>query len=81
MSISDEIYLSRDNTRAQITEKAKEYLELENVDLTKTSFLTFVIDILSTLTSNLMFYQSNVYKEFFLTQHNFLKVFTILVPS
>ena len=68
MSLSDEIYASRDQIRLQIAELVKEYLELENVDLTKTSFLTYVIDVLSTLTANMMFYQSSVYKEFFLTQ-------------
>lgn len=67
-SISRDIFNSRDKTREQIIQFAKEYLELENIDLTKSSFLTFIIDIMSTLTSNIMFYQTNIYKEFFLTQ-------------
>lgn len=67
-SISSQIYLSRDSIRQQITDYVKTYLELENVDLTKSSFLSFLIDIISTLTGNLMFYQISTYKEFFLTK-------------
>lgn len=65
---SSQIYLSRDQIRQQITTYLSEYLELENVDLTKSSFLSFIINILSTLTSNLLFYETSTYKEFFLTQ-------------
>jgi|ADurb_Leu_03_Slu_FD_contig_121_114291_length_11920_multi_3_in_0_out_0_4 hypothetical protein len=66
-TISDQIYLSRDQIVNQITEFAKQYLELENIVLTKSSFLSFVINTLSTLTSNLLFYETSVYREFFLT--------------
>jgi hypothetical protein len=41
---------------------------MENVDLTKSSFLSYLIDVLSVLTSNLMFYQISTYREFFLTK-------------
>ena len=41
-TISDQIYLSRDQIVNQITEFAKQYLELENIVLTKSSFLSFV---------------------------------------
>lgn len=67
-SLSNQIYISRDQLRNQIIEYIKYYLELENVDLTKSSFLTFIIDTISTLTSNLLFYEISTYKEFFLTQ-------------
>ena len=67
-SISDQIFLSRDAIRDQIIEYTKTYLELENVDLTKPSFLTYLINILSTLTSNILFYQLSTHKEFFLTE-------------
>jgi len=67
-SISDQIYLSRDQIRNQIIEYLKTYLELENVDLTKSSFLSFIVNILSTLTGNLLFYQLSAYREFFLTK-------------
>jgi len=66
-TISNQIYLSRDQIRNQIIEFMQYYLELENVDLAKSSFLSFIIDILSTLTSNLLFYETSVYREFFLT--------------
>ncbi len=65
--ISQDIYLSRDSIRKQISDLTKQYLDLQNVDLTQSSFLSYIIDVLSTLTSNLLFYQTNVYKEFFLT--------------
>jgi hypothetical protein len=66
--LSSQIYLSRDSIREQISTLTKEYLELENVDLTKSSFLTFLIDTVSTLTGNLLFYQLSTYREFFLTK-------------
>ena len=66
--VSSQVYTSRDRIRNEIIDKVKEYLELENVDLTKSSFLSFVIEILSTNTSNLMFYQISAYREFFLTK-------------
>jgi len=67
-SISEDIYLSRDEIRLQIIEYMKTYMELENIDLTKSSFLSFLINTLSTLTSNLLFYETSVYREFFLTK-------------
>lgn len=67
-TLSSQIYLSRDSIRQQISDRAKVYLELENVDLTKSSFLSFMIDTVSTLTANLLFYQLSAYREFFLTK-------------
>jgi hypothetical protein len=67
-TLSSQIYLSRDSIRVQISNRAKTYLELENVDLAKSSFLSFMIDTLSTLTSNLLFYQLSSYREFFLVR-------------
>ena len=66
--LSSQIYLSRDSIREQISSEVKNYLELNNVDLTKSSFLTFLIDTVSTLTGNLLFYQLSTYREFFLTR-------------
>jgi hypothetical protein len=66
-TLSNQIYLSRDNIRNQIIEYMQYYLELENVDLVKSSFLSFMIDTLATLTTNVLFYASSTYKEFFLT--------------
>lgn len=67
-SLSKELYLARDEIRVQLTDYMKQYMELEGVDLTKTSLLSYIVDIMSTLTSNILFYQTNIYKEFFLTQ-------------
>ena len=67
-SLSSQIYLSRDSIREQIAAQVQAYLELENVDLTKSSFLSFMIDTVSTLTGNLLFYQISAYSEFFLTK-------------
>ena len=65
---SQQINLSKDKIRQDLIENfIKEYLELENVDLTQSSYLSFLVDVFSTLTSNLLFYQSSVYREFFLT--------------
>ena len=66
-SISNQIYLSRDNIRTQIIEYLQTYLDLKNVDLLKSSYLSFIVNILATLTSNLMFYEISTYREFFLT--------------
>jgi hypothetical protein len=65
---SQEVYKSRDQIRSQITTFLQTYLELENVDLTKSSFLAFMVEVLSTITSNVLFYQISTYKEFFLTK-------------
>lgn len=66
-SISNQVYLSRNEIRNQIISYLQSYLELENVDLTKSSFLSFIVDILAALTSNIMFYQISAYREFFMT--------------
>jgi len=65
---SEAVYKSRDQIRSQIITFLQTYLELENVDLTKSSFLSFMVEILSTITSNVLFYQISTYKEFFLTK-------------
>jgi hypothetical protein len=67
-TISSAVYSSREENRNMIIEQLKKYLELENVDLTKSSFLSFIVEALGTITSNLMFYQTSVYREFFLTK-------------
>lgn len=66
--LSEQIYLSRDSIREMISNEVKNYLELENVDLLKSSFLSFIVDTVSTLTGNLLFYQLSTYREFFLTK-------------
>ena len=67
-TVSSQVYKSRDQIRNQLITLLKQYLELENVDLTKSSFLSFIVDALSVLTSNTIFYQLSAYREFFLTK-------------
>ncbi len=66
--LTNNVRISRDEIRNQIIAYMEDYLELENIDLTKSSFLSFMVNVISTLTSNLMFYQTSIYKEFFLTK-------------
>ena len=66
--LSEAINLSRDETRQQVIDLLQHYLELENVDLTKSSFLSYIIEVMSTMISNVLFYQISTYREFFLTQ-------------
>jgi len=65
---SSKVWASREENKNLIIAELKKYLELDNVDLTKSSFLSFVVEALATLTSNLMFYQTSVYREFFMTK-------------
>jgi len=67
-TLSEAINLSRDETRQQVINLLQHYLELENVDLTKSSFLSYIIEVMSTMISNVLFYQISTYWEFFLTQ-------------
>ena len=62
------IYSSRDRIRQQIIDYMKDYLELEGLDLAKTSYLSYIINILSILTANILYYSSSIYREFFLTK-------------
>jgi hypothetical protein len=61
-----EIYSSRDRIRNQLIEHAKNYLKLENFDFNQTSFMSYLIDIISILTANLMYYNTSIYREQFL---------------
>jgi len=63
-----DILTSREGIRNQMITYAKSYLELENVDLYKTSFLSYVINVLSILSANQMYYTASTYREFFLTE-------------
>lgn len=63
-----EIFSSRDNIRNQLIEYTKSYLELENLTLSSTDYLSYLINILSVLTANLMYYSSSTYREMFLTK-------------
>ncbi len=67
-SPSIEILTSRDGIRNQLVDYAKSYLELENVDLYYTSFLSYIINVLSVLSASQLYYTSTIYREFFLTE-------------
>jgi len=68
ISVSSQVYKSKDQTTLKIIELLAQYMELSEVDLTKSSFLAFVVEALSTLTTNNLFYQISSYREFFLTK-------------
>lgn len=65
---SVEIFSSRDKIRDQVIKYTKEYLELEGLDLSKTSYLSFLINTISALTANLLYYSTSTYREMFLTR-------------
>lgn len=60
------IFSSRDKIRDQIIDIAKKQLVLENFDFNQTSYLSYLINTLSVLSSNNIFYNSNIWKQFFL---------------
>lgn len=60
------IYGSRETIRSQIIDNAKQYLQLQNFDFYKTSILSYIIDTLSILSANHLFYDSVIYREFFM---------------
>lgn len=61
------IYGSREKIRSALVEYAKTYLNLGDVDINKTSYLAYLIDMLSILSANHIFYDSTIYREFFFT--------------
>ena len=61
-----EIFSSRDKIRSYLIDYAKNYLELESIDFSKTSYIPYLINVLSALTSNLIYYNTATYREFFL---------------
>jgi hypothetical protein len=67
-SNSIEILSDRESIRSELIDYAKTYLELENVDLYKTSFLSYVINVMSMLAANQLYYTSSIYREFFITE-------------
>ena len=63
-----QIYGSREKIRSQLIDQAKDYLQLKSVDLYKTSILSYIIDTLSILSANHYFYDSTIYREFFMVE-------------
>ncbi len=62
------IYGSRERIRSEIATQIKDYLEIQDVDLTQTNFLSYLVNMISVLSSNLMYYNTSIYKEFFFTE-------------
>lgn len=60
------IYGSREKIRNQLIQFSKQYLSLGDADIQKTSYLAYLIDVLSILSANQIFYDSTIYKEFFM---------------
>jgi len=65
---SIEIYADRDKLREQFLEYLQYYLGLENIDMEQTTYLSYLINVLSALASNLYFYSSSSFRESFLTR-------------
>ena len=60
------IYGSRERIRTQIITYAQQYLQLKTLDFYKTSVLSYIVDMLSILSANELFYDSVIYREFFM---------------
>ena len=67
-NVENTISLSREDIKNLILSQMQTYLDLKEVDLTKTSFLSFVIETMTTLSNNLLFYSASLWKEYFLTR-------------
>jgi len=46
-----------------MTQLAKEYLQLQNIDFSKTHYLSYILDILSILTANILYFSSMSHHE------------------
>ena len=61
------IYGSRERIRENLVTYAKRYLNIsDDSDISKASYLAYLIDMLSILSSNQVYYQSKLYNEFFI---------------
>lgn len=67
-SSSINIYGSRERIRGQLIDNAKKYLQLDGIgeNIYKTSLLAYIIDTLSILSANQLFYDTAIYREFFM---------------
>ena len=62
------IFGSREKIRNQMLDYAKLYLDVPEINFTKTSYLSYLINTMSALSANIFFYNSAIYKEMFLTK-------------
>lgn len=65
--VSEEIYSSKSTIRTTIIDFLKEYLELDELNFSASSFLSYFVDTLEALSTNLLFYSISTYQEFFTT--------------
>jgi len=54
---------SREEIRKDIILQARDYLDLQNIDLSKSHYLSYILDVLSGLTANLLNFTSLSYQE------------------
>lgn len=64
--LDNNISISKEMISNEIIEYFKKYLDIENEDLTEGSYLAYLIDIISILTSNNLFHNEMIYRESFL---------------
>jgi len=62
-----DVFTSYDNIRLQIIQQLLDELGLSETDLHRGTFVSYLIDMLSHLTANLMFYSGMSYRESFMT--------------
>lgn len=60
------IFSSRDKIRENLIKYCSQYLNISEKDITPASYLAYLINVLSIEISNLLFYASSIYNEFFL---------------
>ena len=63
-----DVFISRDKIRSEMLKNMENSLELTNLSLENQDYMAYILNILSIQTSNLLFYNSSVYNEFFLTK-------------
>jgi hypothetical protein len=64
--LDNNISISKEMISNEIIEYFKKYLDIENEDLTEGSYLAYLIDVISILTSNNLFHNEMIYRESFL---------------
>lgn len=63
-----DIFSSRDKIVLQLVGMAKKYMQLENFEFNEESYLAYIVSMLASLTSNLMYYTTSAYREQFPTK-------------
>ena len=75
------IFSSRDRIRSHLIDHMKDYLELDDIDMDQSSYLSYLINITSVLSSNLIYYNSSVWREFFLTKALYILIKSLMRES